>query len=184
MRIGPFGVNWYAADSFVSASCASGMAYSRRTLVFVGIELERQVAVLDDVELLELVEEREQVERHLIEGKRLEGAVEHAARLGFVAGAHQVEAEIALGANVGGRQLDGAARQRHGLVEAIVARGEIAGDAIDLAEGRIDRQDALRLGLERRLVVAHVGDRAEQSTRVEVRRVGLENASMRSRAAS
>ena len=68
-----------------------------------------------------------------------------------------------------------APRQRHGLVEAVVARGEIAGDAIDLAERRIDGENALRFGLERRLVAAHVGDRAEQRPRVEVRGIGLEN---------
>ncbi len=132
-----------------------------KDLRLVRIEFERQVSVLDDVELFELVEEREEVERDLIEGKGLEGAVEHAARLGFVAGAHQIEAEIALGANVGWRQLDRAARQRHGLVEAVVAGGQIAGDAIDLAKRRIDRQDSLRLRFESRGVAAHVRDRAK-----------------------
>ena len=69
-----------------------------------------------------------------------------------------------------GRQLDGAACQRHGLVEAVVARGEIAGHAIDLAERRVDGENALDFRLERRLVAAHVGNRAKQSPRVEVRR--------------
>ena len=83
-----------------------------------------EIAVLHDFELLELVEQREQVERDLIEGERLERAIEHAARLGLVAGAHQVQSEIAAGADVGGIELDGAPRQRHRLVEAIVARRE------------------------------------------------------------
>ncbi len=64
----------------------------------------------------------------------------------------------------------------HGLVEAIVARGHFAGDAIDLAEVRVDGQDARDLGVEGRLVVADVGDAAEQRAGVEMRRVGLEHA--------
>ena len=70
MRIGPFGVNWYDADSFLSASLASGMAYSRRTCASSGSNLKIEVAVLHDLELLELVEQREQVERHLVERER------------------------------------------------------------------------------------------------------------------
>ena len=69
-----------------------------------------------------------------------------------------------------------APRQRDGLVETIEARRQIAGDAIDLAEVRVDGQHARRLGVERRLVVADVGDRAQERPRVEMRRIGLEDA--------
>ena len=60
------------------------------------------------------------------------------------------EAEIALRADVRGRQLDRPPRERDRLVKPIVTRGEIAGDAIDLAEGGIDLQNCRRLSLERR----------------------------------
>jgi hypothetical protein len=139
------------------------------------MELEDEVAVRHDVELLELVEQREQVERHLIVWKRLERPVEHAARFGLVAGAHQVQPEIAARSDVGGVEVERAARQRDRLVESIVARGQIAGDAIDLAELRIDREDAGGLCFEGGLIAADVRDRAEQGSGVEVRRVGAEH---------
>ena len=141
-----------------------------------GVELEDQIAVLHDLELLELVEEREQVEGHLVERKRLERGVEHAARFDLVARAHQMQAEIALRANVRRRELDGPPGQDHGFVEAIVARGHFARNPVGLAKVRVDGQDARELGVEGRLVVADVGDAAEEGAGIEMRRVVLEHA--------
>ena len=60
-RIGPFGVKLYFAESVFSASCASGIAYSRITGASSGIELQDDVTFADLDELVEAVEQREQV---------------------------------------------------------------------------------------------------------------------------
>ena len=67
----------------------------------------------------------------------VERALERLARLGFVAGAHQVHARGRRRRGVfAGIERDGLPRQRHRLLEAIVARRQIRGDAVDLAVGR------------------------------------------------
>ena len=139
------------------------------------MKLEDQVAFLHDLELLELVEQAEEVERDPIEREGLEGAVEHLPRLGFVTRPHEVKPEIAGGADIRGIEGDGLARQRDRFVEAVVARRQLAGDAIHLAERGVDRQHLGDLGLVRRLVVAHVGDGAEQRPGIQMRRVGRQH---------
>ncbi len=127
-----------------------------------------EISVLHHLELFELVEEREQVEGDLVERERLERGVEYPARLDLVARAHQVQAEIALRANVRRRELDGTPGQDHGFIEAVVARGHFARNPVGLAKVRVDGQDARELGVEGRLVVADVGDAAEECAGIEM----------------
>ena len=99
------GVKWYLAESVFSASCASGIAYSRITGASAGSQLEDDVAFADLDELVELVEQREQVVGDLVERIDLERAVERRRALRFVAGAHQVHAELGVRARV--RRIEG-----------------------------------------------------------------------------
>ena len=125
-RIGPFGVNWYFADRVFSASCASGIAYSRSTGASAGIQLEDDVAFADLDELVERVEQRQQVVGDQVVRVDLEGTVERQTRLRLVAGPHQVHAELGMRPRVRRVERHRFAREADGLVEAVVPRGELA----------------------------------------------------------
>ena len=176
IRIGPFGVNWYFADSVFSASCASGIAYSRITGASSGWNLTIRSPLCLDDELVERVEQRQQVVGDLVERVGVERALERLARFGLVAGAHQVHAEIAVGAGVRGIERDGAGASARPLRRT----------------GSSARPDRRRRGTRRRRpgliastrltsasnagrIVAHVGDRRQPRSRVEMRRVDLEH---------
>ena len=87
-----------------------------------------------------------------------------------------MQTEIGLRADVRRGERERAPRERNGLVEAIETRRQIAGNAIRLAERRVDGEHARHLGLERRLVIADIGDGAEQGPRFQMRGVRLEHA--------
>ena len=138
---------------------------------FTRIEAKDEIAVGDRLELVERVEQRKRIERLLIKGIVLEGPFEGSARTGLVAGAEEMPAKICVGADV--RFIDGqsATDQCRGFIEAIVARGVIAGHAIHLAVDRVDFQNLLDPGVERgRLPFEEVDRRFE---RVRFEAVGI-----------
>ena len=89
----------------------------------------------------------------LIEVVVLEGPLEGTARTGLVAGAKQMPAEIGVGPRVPIVDRQAAAYECRRFVEAVVARGVVAGDAIHLAVDRVDLQDLLDPGVSNAVVL-------------------------------
>ena len=94
----------------------------------VGVHAQDQIAVAHGDELVERVHHLQQVERQLVVRIDLERRLERGARRRLVAGAQQLQAEIAERLGVVRVQGQRAARQLHRLVEAVVVRGQVTGD--------------------------------------------------------
>ena len=144
------------------------LAQDRR---LVRVEPHHNVAVADRDVLVDLVHHVQLVLGDPVERIRLECRLERDARARLVAGAEEVRAEVGLRAEVARVERQGPARQLDRFVEPVVARGQIARHAIDLAVPRRDRQRFGGFGLEILRLVFDVGERRAQRDRVEARRV-------------
>ena len=133
----------------------------------VGMEPDDQVALLERLELVEGVEHLQQVEGDDVVRILLERPFQGPPRPRLVAGPEQVHAELGVAPRVGGIELQPPAHQRRRLLETVVAGGEVAGDPVDLAVGRIDLEHPPDLGLEVVQPVLDIGDRGHQRPRLE-----------------
>ena len=142
----------------------------------VRVQAHQRVPHLERLERLERVEHPEQVEGDVVVGIGAERQIEHAPRLGLVAGPQQVHAQIRVGAVVVGLELDRLPRQRHRVVEPVVPGGQAAGRAVDVAVDRIDRQRAPRLRLEVGGPPLDVRHRRQEGARLKTARRDLQGA--------
>ena len=131
---------------------------------FVLVHAHDEIAVAHGDELVQRVHHREQVEDELVVAVGFERRLEGVARAGLVARAQQLDAEIGERAIVLAVERERAAGQLDGLVEPIVARGELAGDEIEVAVRRRDRQ---RFGGVRLEVLRLVGDKCQRGAQRE-----------------
>ena len=137
------------------------------------MEPHDDVAVAHGDELVQRVEHRQQVERDLVVRIVLERGFERGARLGFVAGAQQMGAEIGERARIAVERQT-FARQRHRLVEPVVVRGQLARRPIHVAVVRRDRQRLRYRRVEVLRLVVDERDGGHERVRFEVRRIDLE----------
>ena len=99
-----------------------------------------------------------------------------AAGAGLVARAQQVQPQLRVGARVIRIDRQSLPRQRHRIVEAVVARCVRAGDAVDGAEPRVDRERRRDVRLEIGRAVLDEGDGRLERARLEARRIDGERA--------
>ena len=173
-RIGPAGVNWYSCERAARARVDNRQRVGLQDVGLLRVEAHEGGAVGERLEVVERVEQAQQVERHDVVRIGREGALEHLARAGLVAGAQQVHAQVGLRARVVRVERDRLARQSRRLVETVAARGELAGHAVGHAAGRVDGQHPRHLGVEVGRAAVHVGHGREQGVRVLALRVRRE----------
>jgi len=147
--------------SVVSAWCARLIAYSCSTGASA---LSRRITTSPSRtgdELVEHVHHAEQVECDPVERIDLERRLERRARGGLVSGSQQVRAEIGERPRILRIERQGAARERDRFVEPIVVRGQLAGDAVDVAVAGGNRERLVRRRLELLRLVLHEGERGQ-----------------------
>ena len=97
MRIGPVGVKPYCFDSVRQRLVREPEHRLLHHAHLVGMQPNDQVAILDRLELVERVEHLEEVVRNNVVAVQLERLLQRGPRRRLVAGAQQVQAEVALG---------------------------------------------------------------------------------------
>ena len=141
-----------------------------RRLVLVHLQ-DDVVARLDRHELVERVHHLQQVERDHVEGIGLERRLERNARGGLITRSEQVQAEVSERPRAPRVELQGAARQRHRLLEPVVAGEQRSGHPVDVAVARGDRQHLVSFDLELVEPVFDIGQAREERSRLEARGV-------------
>ena len=123
----------------------------------VRVQADDEVAVTERLERIDRVEHREQVEGDDVVRICLERRLERAPRIGLVAGAQQMHAQIGIRPRAGRVDLERPSRQLNRLVEPVVACRVVAGHAVDITVDRIEREgggstcfEVVDAGLEKR----------------------------------
>ena len=140
----------------------------------VAMQPHDQFAVLDRLELVERVEQREEVIGDHVVRVGLERGLQCAARGGLVAGAQQVHPELGPRARLLAIHRERSACELRRLVEAVVPGGVVARHSIDFAVQRIDLEDFRGGGHELRGTSLEEVDRRRQRARFEAGRVDLQ----------
>ena len=115
---------------------------------FVRVQADDEVAVTDRLERVDRVEHREQVEGDDVERIGLERRLERPPRIGFVAGAQQVHAQVGIRPCAGLVDLERSSGQLDRLVKPVVARRMVTGHAVDIAVDGIQGKGAGSTSLE------------------------------------
>jgi len=137
----------------------------------VGMHLDGHVAVFDLREAVELIEQHQQVVGHAVETVRVEGLLECGSRRGFIARSQEVHPEVAERLRGRGVECCCLLRQDDRFVEPVIACGQIGGNAVDLAETRMDRQHVADFLVVRLAIPLHVSHRGDKRARVEIARI-------------